>query len=220
MDTKVLKYEEFVDEKLNLKTMALGAMLGAATLTGCDTHDGIAKLDNTEVIGNKKFKEYELFAKGQQFKLTINDNFIVSYHSYSESHGSGKHRYTQVYNIHNLFIPEGVKFIWYEAKTFGGIFASPKPFPGAHLIKMSDLEVYKDTPNYTLYQIKGFFSSCEFNYIIVMKKDAKTEGEEFKFSDKQLGLYSCERINKNLYIFTVKSLGSGAFGGAGAGGSF
>jgi len=53
MNTKVLKYEEFVDEKLNLKTMALGAMLGAATLTGCDTHDGIAKLDKTRAYPSK-----------------------------------------------------------------------------------------------------------------------------------------------------------------------
>jgi hypothetical protein len=217
---KVLKYEEFVDEKLNLKTAALGAMLGASTLIGCDTHDGIAKLDNTEVIGNQKFKEYELYAKGQQFKLTINGDFTVAYHSYSESHGSGKNRHTEVHNIHNLFIPEGVKFIWYESKTFGGIFASPKPFPGAHLIKMSELEIYEDTPNYTLYNKKGFLSSCAFDYIVVMKKDAKIEGEEFNFSDKHLGIYSCEKINKNLYIFIVKSLGSGRFGGAGAGGSF
>jgi len=218
METKVLKYEEFVDEKLNFKTAALGAMLGASVaLGGCDTHKGFAELDKTEQIGNQTFKEYELCAEGQTFKLTVNDDFMVAYHSYSESHGSGKHRHTVTHQIYNLFIPSVVKFIWYYDKTFGGTYASPKPFKGAHLIKMSDLEVDDDTPNYTTYKIKGLFSSSPFKYIIVNKKNAKPEGEEFKLTDNNLGTYICEKINKNLYIISVNGLGGGKFGGGGSG---
>ena len=220
MNTKIIKYEEF-DEKLNFKTAALGAMLGASVaLGGCETHKGFAKLDDTEQVGNQTFKEYEVCAEGQSFKLTIKDDFMVAYHSYSETHGSGKHKHTTTYNIYNLFIPAGVKFIWYYDKTFGGTYASSKPFTGAHLIKMSDLKVVDDTPNYTAYKVKGVFSSSPFRYIIVNKKNAKLKGEEFKFTDKQLGIYTCERIDKNLYIFGVKGLGEGQFGGSGAGGNF
>lgn len=219
---KIYKFEEFTNEELNLKTALAGAAL-ASTLTigSCDDHKGFAELNKTEIVGDQSFKKYDLNAAGNSFTLRIKDGFMTARHSFSESHGSGKHRHTTTTTVTNLIIPAEIfvktKFIWYQDKTFGGCYASPKNFTGSHLIKKSDLEIYDDTPGYTLYKQKGFWGGA-FNYIIVVKNYNK--GEEFKLSDSSLGTFTCDKINKYIYIFGVKNLGSGKMSGGGASGSF
>lgn len=213
---RIYKFDEFTNEEIGWKTALAGVALASTlTLGGCDSHKGFANLNKIEQIGNQSFKLYDLNAEGQHFDLTIKDNFMVAYHSYTETSGSGKDEHTETINVTNLFIPAGIKFIWYL-----DTYAGPKPFPGAHLIKMSDLEVDDDTPDYISYDTKGWFSSCPFNNIIVVKKNANVGGEEFKLTDNKLGYYTCKEINRDLYIITIKDLGGGNFGGAGASSSF
>lgn len=222
---KVYKFDEFTNERIDLKTaiavpvMAAGLAYGAYQYI---SNNDVANLKKTEIIGKETFKEYKLGAAGHLFGLTIDQNFMVSHHTFTESHGSGKHRHTTTTSVTNLIIPSETfaktKYIWYKSKLFGGTYASPKPFPDSHLIKVSDLKLYKDEPTYTLYKLKGIFGGA-FNYIIV-NKDHK-EGEEFVVSDNKItATYICDRINKYIYIIGVKELGGGKMGGAGAGGSF
>ena len=78
------------------------------------------------------------------------------------------------------------------------------------------MKVYDDNPTYTIYQEDRFFGT--FDYIIMVKDH--TNGEEFKLMDDKIATYVCDKINRDIYIFAVKSLGGGKFGGAGAGSNF
>ena len=219
----ITKYDDFTNEELKKSHLMIPLIAGALAYGGYNAIKNIdiddkAKLNKTEILGKQQFKEYSLYAAGEEFDLTIMGDFIVSHHSYEETTGSDKDKHTETIEVTNLTMSHMVNYIWYKDKTFGKTYASVKMFPGSHLIKMSDLKVYEQTPTYTVYTDDDFFTSCPFKYIIVNKNH--TKGEEFKLTDNNIGTFVCNRIDKNLYIFGVKSLGGGKMGGGGAGGTF
>jgi hypothetical protein len=216
------KYDEFVNEEISRKSLlatAVPIVLGAGAFAyqqSC-THKGVADFDKVEVVSNTQFKQYDLFAKGESFNLTIKDDFIVSQHSYTTEEGTGENKHTETHSFTNLMIPSGTKFIWYKTKTFGGTYASPKQFEGSHLIKPSDLKLYKKLEGFSIYRVSGWFPT--FNYVIIITDPLKIEGEKYKLSDNNLGYYVCREINRDIYVF-APSAGYGHFGGGGAGESF
>ena len=213
----IKSYNEFIEsnEGLNWKKALIGTAV--AGVMGYGAYDymqnvGKANLDKVETIGDLNFKDYTLTTPDQQFDLRINDEIIVSSHSYSE--GSDKDEHTV--SITNILMPDSVKEIWYNTTVFHGTYASSKEFPKSKKIELSSLKVYKETPTYTIYRSKKFISP--FNYLIVVR--GHKEGEEYKLTDGSLGTYVCDRINKDIYILGLKSVGGGNMGGAGAGGEF
>jgi len=209
---KILKYEEFNEGKLG--RLAAGGALFASTLLGGCYPSGQAKLDKTEVISNQTFKEYILSAEGEEFDLSINGDFILAYHSYTT--GSGKS--SQTYTRNNIIMTKPVEFIWYKDKFFGNCIASAKNFAGADLIRFKeDLKKIEETPGYIIYRVRGAFSSI--NYVILIKDNRKLKGEEYTLPD-QGGVYICNKINRDIYIFAIAGIGKGHFGGAGSGGDY
>lgn len=214
----VLKYDNFVNEKIGPKELAMAAGITLSSVLGGCYDKGVAKIDKIQTVGKEEFKEYSLCAEDETFDLTLNQGFIVSQHSYETHHGSGKNRHTETHSFTNLMIPKGTKFIWYKTKFFGNTIAGPKPFEKSHLIKMDELEIYKQTDAYIIYTVKRWNSP--FNYVIMIKDSKKLEGEEYKLSDSKLGNYICQKINKDIYIFSLTGLNKGQFGGGGSGGEF
>lgn len=210
----IKNYNEFSEfnEGLNWKKALVGTAIAGAV--GYGAYDyvqnvGKANLDKVETIGDTNFKDYTLTTTDNVFDLRINNEIIVSNHSYTE--GSDKDSHTV--SITNIIMPDSVKEFWYKNTVFHGTYASSKEFPKSTKIELNTLKIYKETPTYTIYRSKKFFSP--FNYLIVTK--GHKEGEEYKLTDCSLGTYVCDRINRDIYILSLKGMGSGNMGGAGAG---
>jgi len=213
----IKNYSEFIEsnEKLNWKGALIGAAMAGAVGYGAVEYVqnvGKANLDKVETIGDNNFKDYTLTTTDQVFDLRINDEVMVSSHSYTS--GSGKDETT--ISVTNIIVPNTVKKIWYHTTVFHGTYASSKEFPKSKKIEISELKKYKETDTYTIYRTKKFFSP--FDYLIVTKGNNK--GEEYKLTDSKLGTYVCDKINQRIYVLAIKSLGGGKVGGAGAGSEY
>lgn len=207
---KVKKYDDFINEELNMRKSTMG-LIGAGVIAAGvyynSVNQGKGKLQDTEIVGNESFKEYNVYTSNQNFDLNISGKVMVSHHSYK----SGKH----TKNVTNITVPSGIDEIWYKTGFLSTPIASVKPFHGAEKMKISDLDVYKSTDKYTIYSC-GFFSP--FDYVIV--NNGYSEGDEYRLSDDNIAVYSCKRYDSDIYIFGIKSLGGAKYGGAGAGGEF
>ena len=213
----IKNYNEFIEsnEKLNWKKALIGTAIAGTIGYGAYNYIqnvGKANLDKVQIIGGTNFKDYTLTTPYQIFNLRINDEIIVSHHSYTE--GSDDNQIT--ISITNLIMPDSIKEIWYKPTAFKGVYASAEPFEKAKKLTLDKLKIVKEKPTYTIYKTKMFTSP--FNYIIVTK--GHKEGEEYKLSDQSIGTYVCDRINDDIYILSFKEMGGGKIGGAGAGGSY
>ncbi len=204
------------NEEISFRNALVGGAIGAIGAAGIygmiEDHDK-ANLHDTEVISSTPFKQYSLSADGEGFDLNISTDGIISA-SWDTREGSGKSSHTVTHNC--VTIPDGVSEIWYDTKFFeSGVFATGKKFSGSTNVKLSDLDIYEETKTYIIYEGK-FLSSID--YIIVNK--GHKDGEEFTVSDDNINKYICDDIGSDIYIFGVKSLGGGNFGGGGSGNKF
>jgi len=206
----ITDFEEY-NEKLGWKGALLGTglALGGAIAADAIFNTGVADHIKSEVIADQQFKEYNLYAEGEDFTLILNGGFIVAEHSY-EYEDDTKH-------LTNIIVPNGTKYIWFKTRFFGSTYAASKPFPDSHLIKISDLNKREETEFYIIYS--GNLLS-DFDYVVVLKDTKNMKGKEYKLSDKNIGIHVCHKVNKDLYIFAPKSIGEGEFGGSGASSEF
>lgn len=208
----IKNYEEFCNEEINLKKALIGgafAGLMGAGLYHTSQINKFAELEDTEVISNQKFNQYDVFVNGQTFDLNISEDGIISA-EWSESSGKTSHTYRCV------TVPEGISELWIDVEmdAENGIFVSSKPISGCKKISLTDLDVYDETDTYIVYN-PGFLSSVD--YIIVDK--GHKEGEEFKIQNK-MGNWICDQIGSKIYIFSLKDMGGGSSGGGGAEGDW
>lgn len=209
----IKNYNDFIEERIDLRKAAIGTAVAGGLFLGYNYYNqnkGIANLEKTIKIEDEDFKKYSLITKYQIFELTINKSVVVSTHSYTVGDDDDE----KVITITNAIIPTDVKTIWYETKFLKGTFASSEYFKGSKQINIDDLKIYKRTKTYTIYS-GGFL--CPFNYVIV--NNHHKEGDEYKLSDGSAN-YVCDRYNDDIYIFSLKNLGGGGFGGSGSSSEF
>lgn len=214
----IKKYDQF-NEEIDIRRALVGGAIGvAAVAASAGVYDVVknydkAGLNKKEVVCGKNFKDYDLDAKGESFTLHMSDDGVIC-SEWETTSSDGKTTQTTSHNC--ITVPDDTKEIWYHSKFFGGLFASTKPLSGGKHISLSDMTLKKETSTYTVYAGK-FFSTI--NYVVVNKGHKK--GEEFTISDDKIhATYVCDDIGWNVYIFGVKSLGGGQFGGSGAGSKY
>jgi hypothetical protein len=219
---KIKTYEEFTNEEINLKNALIGTAIGTAALGSVYNtivNSDKAKLSDTEIVSGNKFKQYDLLAAGQSFDLNVSeDGIITSIWSTTEHDTDSEGNDETTTTSHTcITIPNSsINEIWYESTFLNGVFASSKPLSGGHKIKISDLDKEKETDTYIIYS--GKFLS-PFDYIVVNKNH--TEGEEYVVSDDKLhATYVCDNIAPDIYLFGVKKMGGGAYGGGGSGSNY
>lgn len=218
---KVKRYDEFVNEEINVKKALIGtAAVGVVGLSAYNTYKNydIARFDKVETISSNKFKKYDLLANGNSFDLIISEDFVISSHwTEEESDGEDEDGNTKYKTVHyyNITIPnQKITEIYVDKKFMGGLFASSKQFSGSTKIKLNDLHVVEDTQTYTIYG-GGIFGVVDY---IVVNKGHK-EGEEFTMDDDNLKTnYICDHIGADVYLIGFGP--GGNFGGGGAGSEY
>jgi hypothetical protein len=210
----IKNYKDFCNEEVNWKKALIGtAIAGAVGASVYKTSQitDYAELGDTEIVDGVKFNQYEVYTNGETFDLNISEDGVIS-SSWSEEKGSGKDERTVTYC--SITIPKDISVIWYEDKMDmeNSIFVSGNKINGGTRIDLSELSIVEETETYIIYE-SSFFSSIDF---IVVNKGHKS-GEEFKV-EGSIGKYICDKIG-DTYLFGLKSLGGGSFGGAGTGAS-
>lgn len=208
----IKNYEDFHNEELNLKKALLGGVIAGVVGSGLYHTSQInkfAELQETEIVGNQKFNQYDVYVNGETFNLNISEDEVISA-EWQKKSGKTSHTYRSV------TLPEGTTDIWIETEldAQNGIFVSSKPLSGAKKMNLSELDVYDETDTYIIYN-PGFLSSIDY---IILDKGHKN-GEEFKIEGK-MGNWICDQIGSNIYIFSFKSFGGGSSGGGGAEGDW
>lgn len=208
----IKKYDEFCNEELNLKKALIGSAIAGvmgAGLYHTSQINKFAELEDTELVSNQKFNQYDVYVNGETFDLNISEDGVISAEWETRS-GKSSHTYRCV------TLPEGTSEYWVDVEmdAENGIFVSSKPINGGKKIRLQDLDIYDQTDTYIVYY-PGFSSSIDY---IILDKGHK-EGEEFKIEGK-MGNWICDQIGSNIYIFSLKDLGGGSSGGGGANGNW
>lgn len=208
----IKNYEDFHNEELNLKKALLGGAIAGvvgSSLYHTSQINKFAELQETEIVGNQKFNQYDVYVNGETFNLNISEDQVISA-EWQKKSGKTSHTYRCV------TLPEGTSEYWVDVEmdAENGIFVSSKPIVGGKKIRLQDLDVYDETETYIIYN-PGFLSSIDY---IILDKGHKN-GEEFKIEGK-MGNWICDQIGSNIYIFSFKSFGGGSSGGAGAEGDW
>lgn len=198
---------EGINFKKALVGTAIAGVVGAGIYNTAQI-SGKAKLSDTEVVSGIKFNQYLVYVMGETFNLNISDDGIITSY-WSEQKGTGDDKTTVYYN--SITITPDIKKIWYKTKMDmeNGLFASKNKIKDGTEIDIKNLKISEETSTYIIYETP-FFSSVDH---IIVNKGHKS-GEEFSIEGKY-GKWFCDNID-NTYLFGVKSLGNGKFGGAGS----
>ncbi len=212
-------YKQFNEGKTKdiLKGIAAAGVLtaGAYNIYDITSKQGSGELKREINIDDIEFKKYDIYSNNMLFKSYLSSDGVIStYHTYSiVSYGDDD----DIKTIHRYLInlPPNTTEFYYDKKFFDIPMASLNKFEKSRKVELKDLTVEKQTKEYTVYY-GGALSVIDY---IIVNHTSLSKGEEFRLKNS-IGVYNSYRLNNDIYIIGIKSLGGGKFGGAGARGEW